>query len=126
MTVNPKMQRSRFPTGHPQAAAAAGRVVEAAVAAAFAVPMAELRAPTRGAARIAFARQSAMYLAHVALGLTLSTVGHAFGRDPSTASHACRLVVKRRKDPVVDCIIADLEHVVAPMRGRFKQGAVRS
>ena len=45
--------------------------MEAAVAAAFAVPVDELPAPPRRTGGVAFARQSAMYLAHVGLGLTL-------------------------------------------------------
>ena len=35
------------------------------------------------------ARQIAMYLCHVVLGKTITTVGLLFGRDRSTASHAC-------------------------------------
>ena len=40
-----------------------------ATAAAFAVPVGELIATTRRSAYVAFARQSAMYLAHVTFGL---------------------------------------------------------
>lgn len=85
--------------------------VEAAVAAAFAVPRAELRAPRRGPAPVAFARQSAMYLAHVALGLSLTRVGRHFGRDRTTAAHACRLVEERRDDPTIDAVLSSLEEV---------------
>ena len=42
--------------------------IESAVAAVFEVGIEELRAPTRGSARAAFARQVAMYLAHVGCG----------------------------------------------------------
>ena len=46
-----------------------------AVAAVFEVGIEELRAPTRGSARAAFARQVAMYLAHVGCGVSLTEVG---------------------------------------------------
>ena len=46
----------------------------------------DLRKRTRGRADTAFARQVAMYLAHVAYGLTLSDVGRVFERDRTTVS----------------------------------------
>ena len=96
-------------------------VVETAIAAAFAVPVWELRSATRGEARIAFARQSAMYLAHVALGLSYSDVGRTFGRDRTTAAHACRRVEERREDPLIDATLGALEQAL--LLGRF--GATR-
>ena len=68
-----------------------GQIAAAAVAAAFIVPIGELRATTRRPRDIAFARQSAMYLAHVAFGLSYTDVGRAFDRDRTTAAHACRI-----------------------------------
>ena len=91
-------------------------IVEAAIAAAFAVPVKELRMATRGAASIAFARQSAMYLAHVALGLSYSDVGRIFERDRTTAAHACRLVEERREDPWLDAMLDALEQALVPSR----------
>jgi hypothetical protein len=44
--------------------------MEEVVAATFAVPVTELRLPSRRSADVAFARQTAMYLAHVVFGLT--------------------------------------------------------
>ena len=79
------------------------------VASAFRVAPAELCAPTRGRAEAAFARQVAMYLAHVTLGLTLAEVGRQFGRDRTTAAHACALVEDRRDDPRTDRALACLE-----------------
>src|SRR5689334_17564617 len=67
-------------------------VVTLATAAAFAVPVGELNASSRRSADVAFARQSAMYLAHVAFGLNYSEVARAFGRDRTTAAYACQLV----------------------------------
>jgi len=81
------------------------------VASAFAVPLAELLATTRRPRAVALARQSAMYLAHVVFGLTLTEVGRAFGRDRTTAAYACGLVEDRRDDPVFDFVLESLEHV---------------
>lgn len=84
-------------------------VVEIVVATAFQVPLCELRARTRRRARIAFARQVAMYLAHVAYGLTLTEVGNLFTRDRTTVAHACGLVEDRRDDPLFDSALEHLE-----------------
>jgi chromosomal replication initiation ATPase DnaA len=86
--------------------------MEAAVASAFGIPLATLQAPSRGSAPVAFARQSAMYLAHVALGLSYTDVGRAFGRDRTTAAHACRLVESRRDDPRLDAMLGSLEQAL--------------
>ena len=58
---------------------------------------------------MAFARQVAMYLAHVTFELNLARVGFAFGRDRSTASHACQIVEDRRDDPAFDAWLDGLE-----------------
>jgi chromosomal replication initiation ATPase DnaA len=83
--------------------------LEAMVAATFAVPLAALRGQSRGCARAAFARQSAMYLAHVVFGLTCADVGRLFGRDRTTAAHACRVIEDRREDPFFDAVLTALE-----------------
>ena len=96
-------------------------VINAAVAATFTVPVAELHASSRRPATVALARQSAMYLAHVALGLNFTEVGRAFGRDRTTAAHACRLIEDRRGKAGLDVKLAELEHAlrrnVASKRG---------
>jgi Bacterial dnaA protein helix-turn-helix len=94
-------------------------LVALATAAAFAVPVGELIAATRRSSYIAFARQSAMYLAHVAFGLSYSAVGRAFGRDRTTAAHACRLVEERRDDPAVDAVLGSLENACGALRRRL-------
>ena len=81
------------------------RLMEAAIAAAFAVPVDELRAPSRRTQTVAFARQSAMYLAHVVLGLNYSATGMLFHRDRTTAAHACQVVEDRRDDPAIDRLL---------------------
>ena len=90
----------------------AGDLVNAAVSAAFTVPVSELRASTRRCAPVALARQSAMYLAHVALGFTFTEVGRAFGRDRTTAAHACRKIEDRRREVQLDSALAELEHAL--------------
>ena len=98
---------------HDDGSARLCRLVEAAVAATFAVPVKELRAASRGRADIAFARQTAIYLAHVGLGLSYSAIGRQFGRDRTTAAHACRLVEERRDDPATDRLLHLLEGLCA-------------
>lgn len=95
-------------------------VIEGAVAQVFGVRHAELFRATRGKARVALARQVAMYLAHVACGLSFTEVGLLFGRDRTTVAHACRVVEDRRDDPVFDRALELLEWavptLVAPRR----------
>lgn len=79
------------------------------VARAFKVSVTELRAPTRRAAPVALARQIAMYLMHVVFGVSLSAVGRHFGRDRTTAAHACRQIEDRRDDPAFDLLVDRLE-----------------
>jgi chromosomal replication initiation ATPase DnaA len=70
--------------------------IESAVAPAFAVPRVTLWAGTRGSPAEAFARQAAMYLAHVGLGMSLSEVARVFARDRTTVAHACARIEDRR------------------------------
>ena len=88
-------------------------LLEEASAVAFGVASDDLRAPSRRGAAVAFARQVAMYLGHVVLGLNYSDVGRLFHRDRTTAAHACRLVEDRRDDPDVDLRLDVLERVCA-------------
>jgi tellurite resistance protein len=101
---------------------AAQRLCDAALvatAAAFAVPVGELIASSRRSYTAAFARQSAMYLAHVSFGLSFSEIGRAFGRDRTTAAHACRLIEDRRDDPAVDAVLGQLESACCALRRRM-------
>ena len=100
----------------------AQRLCDAAMmttAAAFALPVGELSAPTRRSPYAAFARQSAMYLAHVAFGLSYTEIGRGFRRDRTTAAYACRLVEDWRDDPAVDSVLASLESACAMLRRRL-------
>jgi chromosomal replication initiation ATPase DnaA len=94
-----------------------------AVEAAFAVRRDDLHAATRGRCDIAFARQTGMYLARVALGMTLSEAGHLFGRDRTTVSHACRIVEDLRDDPGFDALLHQMESFV--LRPHARNGQAR-
>ncbi|MEI2384615.1 helix-turn-helix domain-containing protein [Breoghania sp. JC706] len=84
-------------------------LIQITVAAVFGVAPDALTAPTRSSATVAFARQIAMYVAHVSFGLSLTEVGRRFGRDRTTAGHACRMVEDRRDDPAFDGMLAAIE-----------------
>lgn len=75
---------------------------------AFRIPLSSIVAGTRGPLQSAHARQAAMYLAHVALGISLSAIGKFFGRDHSTIAHGCRRVEDRRDEAAFDALIAEL------------------
>ena len=68
-----------------------------------------LMASSRGSPRVSLARQAAMYLCHVALGMNFEAIGRAFGRDRTTVAHACRVIEDRRDDIWFDCRMAALE-----------------
>jgi chromosomal replication initiation ATPase DnaA len=102
-------------------------LMEAATAAAFAVPVDELRAPSRRAPETAFARQCAMYLAHVVLGLRYSEIGRLFRRDRTTAAYACTLIEERRDDAAIDRVLHTLESLCGDLaRGMLSRPQVRS
>jgi chromosomal replication initiation ATPase DnaA len=84
--------------------------------AAFGHSRCELVAATRRSADVAFARQVAMYLAHVGAGLSMSEVGRGFGRDRTTVAHACRHVEDRRDDPRIEAMLVCLEAAMVTWR----------
>lgn len=92
-------------------------LIEEIVADVFEVPAVELKLATRGKARIALARQVAMYIAHVGYGLTLTEVGYLFERDRTTVAHACSIVEQRRDDREFDAAVALLELIVRALDG---------
>lgn len=101
------------------------QAIDPAVALVFDVEPHELGAATRRSPRAAFARQVAMYLAHVVCGLSMTEVGVLFSRDRTTVAHACEVVEDRRDDPDLDRRVERLECAVAALinamswRGRF-------
>ena len=88
------------------------RVVEGIVAAALGARLGDVRARRRGRAPIASARQAAMYLAHVKLGLSLTSVGAYFGRDRTTVAHACARMEDSRDDPRREQVLTCLEAAI--------------
>jgi len=87
-------------------------LAQAVVAHLYNVSMEDLRAATRRGARAAFARQITMYLMHVVYRLTMAEVAREFGRDRSTATHACHRVEDLRDDPCFDRYLAHLENIL--------------
>jgi hypothetical protein len=89
--------------------------IEIAVSQVFGVPHTALAIETRGVAKVALARQVAMYLAHVGCGLSMTAGGALFKRDRTTVSHACFIIEDRRDDPVFDRTLDLLEWAVPVM-----------
>jgi chromosomal replication initiation ATPase DnaA len=86
------------------------------VAVAWDVEAQALRAPTRGEQDVALARQIAIYVAHVALGIPLMHIGMILGRDRTTARHACRVVEDRREEPAFDQRVRGIEEALSALR----------
>ena len=86
---------------------------------ALGVPTDAVLSRARGSSSAAFARQIAMYLCHVAFEFSLGRVALAFGRDRSTAAHACHVIEDRREDGGFDAWIDALEDALrtAPAPG---------
>jgi chromosomal replication initiation ATPase DnaA len=101
----------RYQANSDHALEAKVRSVHDAVEMVYRVEKGQLKRPTRGRSRVAFARQVAMYMAHVTFGLTLTTVGREFGRDRTTVSHACALVEDARDNPEFDRTLEILEAI---------------
>jgi len=98
-----------------------GEALVWSAAAAFAVRAGEIRARTRRCAEAAFARQAAMYLAHIGFGLSYREAGRLFGRGRTTAAHACQVMEDRRDDPFVDAMLGALEDACYQLRKRAQR-----
>jgi hypothetical protein len=92
--------------------------IEQAVVQVFGVAYNDLHRSTRGRAKVALARQVAMYLAHVGCGLSLTETGRLFGRDRTTVAHACGVIEDRRDDPTFDRALYLLEWAVPALTTR--------
>lgn len=79
------------------------------VALATDTPRAEIGGFERGGRAAVRARQIAMYLTYVIFQWPLERVGAAFGRDRTTAGHACRHVEDLRDDRGFDDMLERLE-----------------
>ena len=91
------------------------------VAAAFRAEPVALVAPTRGPARVALARQVAIYLLRTRLHMSYEEAGACFARDRTTAAHACHRIEERREDPGFDTLIDCLELAI----GTIAPGGLR-
>lgn len=56
-------------------------------------------------------RQISMYVCHVALRMSFSDIGAAFGRDRTTVTHACHVVEDRRDDAAFDEFVSAIERM---------------
>jgi hypothetical protein len=72
----------------------------------------DLRSHSRCERPVARVRQIGMYVVHVTLGMSMTQVGRAFGRDRSTVAHACHLIEDMREDRDFDCIVNTVEALV--------------
>jgi len=81
----------------------------------FEVPVEDLQSRTRRNASAALARQVAMYVCHVSLGLSFSDVGGLFARDRTTASHACKVIELRRDERDFDEFLKRIEEAVSAL-----------
>ena len=63
------------------------------------------------------ARQVAMYLTHTVFRMSFGAVARGFGRDRTTARHACRHVEEMRDDPERDRLVAWLEMLLRETAG---------
>lgn len=85
---------------------------------AWKVSVFDLKARNRRRAHVSYARQIAMYLAHVVGQLSLAEISEAFERDRTTVGYSCHLVEDRRDSPIFDRQIETLE---IEMRARMEQ-----
>ncbi len=86
-------------------------------ASAAGVAASEVVTHRRSSRRVSTARQIGMYLAHTAAGLPLAKVAAYFGRDRTTAAHACRLIEDRRDDRKFDAELSELEDLLHAICG---------
>jgi hypothetical protein len=87
-------------------------VIEASVGQVFGIMADDFACLTRGRARVALARQIAMYLSHIACRRSLTDVGRIFARDRTTVSHACGVIEDMRDDRRFDRVLDLLESII--------------
>ena len=80
------------------------------VARSFGLAPDSLSGSGRGPAQAALARQVAMYLGHVALGMSYEEIGRLTGRHRTTVAHACRAIEDRRDEGAFDAWVESVEH----------------
>lgn len=110
MSVASLLDGGEYEEPHDRGAdAARAALITQVVAFASGLSPREVASGRRSALAAARARQIAMYLAHTACGWSLARVGAAFGRDRSTAGHACQRVEEWRDDPEMDARLEAME-----------------
>jgi chromosomal replication initiation ATPase DnaA len=87
-------------------------LISSVVSLVFSINEQQLFHTNRGKADIAFARQVAMYLAHIVCGFSLTEVGKHFGRDRTTVSYACSLIEDNRENPELDFLLDLMEQTI--------------
>lgn len=124
--LRPHRQKKRRPTARVSKIMArrqlAERLSESCAAAWRNVPTESLRLPTRCSAEIAAARQTAIYFVHVFFAANLTRAGQVFGRDRTTARHACSRIEDLRDDRRVDRAFDLLEPALRVWVGTFSSG----
>lgn len=98
------------------------RISESCAAAWRSVPAPRLRGESRNTARVASARQAAIYFAHVVFSANLTRAGRIFGRDRTTARHACQRMEDWREDERIDRAFDALEPALRSWLDAFAPG----
>ena len=93
-------------------------LVEHSVTYVFDVKELDLQDSSRGPAVVALARQTAMYLTHIGVGMTMTDFGTLFERDRTTVSHACALIEDRRDNDDFDRALELLERAIVALHYR--------
>jgi hypothetical protein len=119
----PKLRRERREAAQ-RGAELLYAVVMSAVGTAYDLPLSALEGPSRGVARVALARQIAMYLVSTLGDLDHAAVGRLFQRDRTTVTHACAIVEERRDDRDFDHVLMLIEGIVERQRQVMTDGVV--
>ncbi len=99
---------------------------EEVVTASYRIEQLRLRPDLQRKRKSVFPRQVAMYLLHVAAGLTLSDISRLYGHDRRSVAHGCARVEDARDDPNLDRLLTILESAfAASVRFRMPASTVR-
>ena len=78
----------------------------------FGVSIAQMMCKTRAKAKVARARQIAIYLAHTKFSVSYRQAAIFFHRDRTTIAHACKIIEDQRDDQNFDAMITKVEYLV--------------